>query len=126
MKKLLFLLLTFISLSAFSQSAMIHLDASGSGVSGGRGNGTIVSSIWTVATPPASVSYYLDSLATKPTTNTGLNVWAKVTAAGTYDFQLTIKDNLNNSASGTIRAIAYGKQVITIIFAAPLIEVDLK
>lgn len=127
MKKLLSILfLVAISFAANAQSAMVHLDASGSGVSGGRGNGSIVSSVWTVDSPPAPVNYYLDSLATKPTSNKGLSVWAKVTAAGTYDFKLTVTDNLNNSTSGIIRAIAYGEQKIIIKFAAPLIEVDLK
>lgn len=128
MKKLLFIILSIvISFTMQAQSAMVHLDASGSGVKGGRGDGKIVSSTWTVVNPPGAVTYYLDSLATKPTTNKGgLNLWAKITVAGTYDFGLLVVDNLNNTKSGTMRVVAYGAQVIYILFASPLIEVDLK
>jgi hypothetical protein len=126
MKHLFFLLLTFISLSAFSQSAIAPLDASGSGVTGGDGTGKIVSAVWTVQNPPATVTYYSDAAGTQAGTNQALKTYAKITAAGTYNFTLTVTDNLGNTTTGNVQVIAYGVQTIEIKIAQPVIKAYLK
>lgn len=126
MKKLLSILLFLgIVFTANAQSATVTLDASGSGVSGGRGTGKIVSSKWVLeAGAPASVTY-VDATG-KAGTDAALKTYAVISKAGTYNFDLTITDDLGNSVSGTMQVVAYGEQRIFIKFAQPKIEVDLK
>lgn len=126
MKKLLFFLIfaaTVFTVNA--QSATVTLDASGSGVTGGRGTGKITSAKWVLETGAPAPVIYVDATG-KAGTDAALKTYAVISKAGTYNFDLTVTDDLGNSVKGTMQVIAYGEQRIIIKFAQPLIEVDLK
>lgn len=119
MKKLLTIILfAAISFAANAQTATVTLDASGSGVSGGDGTGKIVSANWTVqGTPPAAVTF---------SAPTALVTSVTVTKDGTYDFLLTVTDNLNQVTTGVIELDVFKQQIINIKFAAVKISTILK
>jgi hypothetical protein len=112
MKRLLFIFLFAITTYfAQAQSGTFNYDATKDvGITGGdSATNAITSYQW--ATQGAQAG---------PVVFTGANtpvLKATVTVAGSYLFILTVKTNLGKTATGTIKGIAYGPQVINIDFS---------
>jgi hypothetical protein len=126
MKKLFSILLSaVISFAANAQTAVIvPLDATGSGVSGGDGTGKIVSATWAGVDLPAPAPF-VDSTG-KAGTNQGLVTYVAINKVGTYNFELTIKDNRGTVTKGTMQVIAKEGQHTIIIFVKPIVTVYLQ
>lgn len=108
MKKLLFSIIFIATFFvAKAQSGTGTIDATPLvTITGGDGTGTVVSALWSIqGTPPGTVVL---SAANNLKTN------VTVTAIGTYNLLLTVKDNLGNTATGVFIVNAYFSQGINI------------
>lgn len=125
MKKLLIILfLAAIHFAAHSQTVIVPLDATGSGVTGGDNTGKIVSATWAGVDLPAPAPFV--TIDGKTGTNTGLLTYVAISKVGTYNFELTIKDNLGKITKGTMQVIAKEGQHTIIIFVKPIVTIYLQ